>query len=101
MASINYMSVFPTTSTSQATVDSREVVQPAFLDWWRAAGPQVFKEDDVYLRTAISTQPGGWAHFDYVKMPDYRWGIFLAEQDTDRVIPAGDMRSTGVARGAR
>ncbi len=34
-------------------------------------------ERDVYLRTAISVEPKGWAHFDYVKMPDYRWGIFL------------------------
>ncbi len=23
----------------------------------------------------------GWAHFDYVKMPDYRWGIFLADAE--------------------
>ena len=22
----------------------------------------------------------GWAHFGYVKMPDYRWGIFLADR---------------------
>ena len=33
---------------------------------------------DVYLRTAISVEPQGWAQFGYVKMPDYRWGIFLA-----------------------
>ena len=26
----------------------------------------------------IGVEPDGWAHFDYVKMPDYRWGIFLA-----------------------
>ena len=35
-------------------------------------------EDQVYLRTAISVDADGWANFDYVKMPDYRWGIFLA-----------------------
>jgi benzoyl-CoA 2,3-dioxygenase component B len=23
----------------------------------------------------------GWANFDYVTMPDYRWGIFLAERE--------------------
>ena len=41
---------------------------------------------DVYLRTAVSVDTDGWAHFDYVKMPDYRWGIFLTdprEQDGD------------------
>ena len=32
----------------------------------------------------------GWAKFDYVKMPDYRWGILLAPQEEDRVIPFGE-----------
>ena len=48
--------------------------------------------DDVYLRTAISVHPSGWAHFDYVKMPDYRWGIFLAPGDGERKINFGDHR---------
>jgi benzoyl-CoA 2,3-dioxygenase component B len=38
----------------------------------------------------MSTEPGGWAHFDHVKMPEYRWGIFLADAVPDRRIPAGD-----------
>jgi benzoyl-CoA 2,3-dioxygenase component B len=25
----------------------------------------------------VSVDPSGWAQFGYVKMPDYRWGIFL------------------------
>jgi len=64
--------------------------QPAFLDWWKSAGPQVFSEHEVYLRTAISTEKSGWANFDHVRMPDYRWGIFLADRDPNRRIPAGD-----------
>ncbi|MCB9780012.1 MAG: benzoyl-CoA 2,3-epoxidase subunit BoxB [Alphaproteobacteria bacterium] len=64
--------------------------QPAYLDWWKGVGPQVFKGNDIYLRTAISTEAGGWANFGYVKMPDYRWGIFLADREEDRTIPAGD-----------
>ena len=40
-----------------------------------------FQEDHVYLRTAISVDAKGWAHFDYVKMPDYRWGIFLTPSE--------------------
>ena len=44
----------------------------------------------VYLRTAISVDPAGWAHFEYVKLPDYRWGIFLAEPLPDRTIGFGD-----------
>ena len=47
-------------------------------------GPEGFQEKDVYLRTAVSVDRDGWAHFDYVKMPDYRWGIFLADAEPDR-----------------
>ena len=52
--------------------------QPAFRDWWRDMGPDGSANFDVYLRTAVSVDPQGWAHFGYVKMPNYRWGIFLA-----------------------
>ena len=53
-------------------------------------GPEGFQEKDVYLRTAISVEPGGWAHFDYVKMPDYRWGIFLTPPTPDALVGFGD-----------
>ena len=52
--------------------------QPAFLNWWNQMGPEGFQGDDVLLRTAVSVEPSGWSHFDFVRMPDYRWGIFLA-----------------------
>ena len=64
--------------------------QPAFLDWWKDMGPEGFQGADVYLRTAVSTEPGGWANFDYVKMPEYRWGIFLDDAEPDRRVPGGD-----------
>ena len=64
--------------------------QPSFIQWWRDMGPEGFQEDMVYLRTAISADSDGWAHFDYVKMPDYRWGIFLADPAADRRIGFGD-----------
>jgi len=63
---------------------------PDFRSWWMEMGPAGFQEDDVYLRTAISVDPKGWAHFDYVKMPEYRWGIFLAEPEADRRVGFGD-----------
>ncbi|MBI3649737.1 MAG: benzoyl-CoA 2,3-epoxidase subunit BoxB [Acidobacteria bacterium] len=63
---------------------------PNYLDWWREMGPDGFQEKDIYLRTAISVEPNGWAHFDYVKMPDYRWGIFLVPPDPDAKIGFGD-----------
>ncbi|MBL0899397.1 MAG: benzoyl-CoA 2,3-epoxidase subunit BoxB [Reyranella sp.] len=64
--------------------------QPRFLDWWKDLGPDGTSNFDVYLRTAISTDANGWANFGYVKMPEYRWGIFLAERDENRRIAFGD-----------
>jgi benzoyl-CoA 2,3-dioxygenase component B len=46
----------------------------------------------VYLRTAVSVDSQGWAVFDYVRMPEYRWGIFLAEPEAERRIAFGDHR---------
>jgi benzoyl-CoA 2,3-dioxygenase component B len=63
---------------------------PRFLDWWQQMGPAAHQDQDVYLRTAVAVGQEGWAHFDYVKMPDYRWGIFLAEADDGRTIGFGD-----------
>ncbi len=63
---------------------------PNYLDWWQEMGPDGFQQKDVYLRTAISVEPNGWAHFDYIKMPDYRWGIFLVPPDPDAKIGFGD-----------
>jgi len=62
--------------------------QPNFLTWWQTMGPAL-PTQDVYLRTAINVGRQGWAHFGHVAMPDYRWGIFLAERDRDRRIAFG------------
>jgi benzoyl-CoA 2,3-dioxygenase component B len=64
--------------------------QPDYMRWWNEAGPADFQADDIYLRTAISVDAKGWAHFDYVKMPDYKWGIFLAPPEDQRKIGFGD-----------
>jgi benzoyl-CoA 2,3-dioxygenase component B len=63
--------------------------QPNFLSWWKEVGPEGFQAHQIYLRTAISVETDGWAHFDYVRMPDYRWGIFL-EPKSERQIGFGD-----------
>ena len=63
---------------------------PNYLSWWGDVGPEGFQAKDVYLRTAISVETDGWAHFDYVKMPDYRWGIFLTPPEADKKIGFGD-----------
>ncbi len=64
--------------------------QPKFLEWWRDMGPLGFQATQVYLRTAVSVDAQGWAQFGYVKMPEYRWGIFLAEPEPNRPIAFGD-----------
>ena len=64
--------------------------QPNFINWWDDVGPEGSTNHDVYLRTATSVDPQGWAHFDYVKMRDYRWGIFLQPGDAERQVAFGD-----------
>ena len=67
-----------------------EAWQPRFMDWWKQMGPEGFQEDLVYLRTTVSVDSRGFAHFGYVKMPEYRWGIFLSDPVPDRTIRFGE-----------
>ena len=72
---------------------------PKFMDWWQHYGPEQYQDKDVYLRTAVSVDKQGWAQFDYVKMPHYRWGIFLAETDNEhRTINFGEHKGEPVWR---
>jgi benzoyl-CoA 2,3-dioxygenase component B len=64
--------------------------QPKYLDWWQEMGPEGFQTQDVYLRTAVSVDPKGWAQFGYVKMPEYRWGIFLTPREEQALVNFGD-----------
>lgn len=73
-----------------------ETWQPDYLQWWMDMGPSDFQKDLIYLRAAISVEPSGWAHFDYVKMPDYRWGIFLVPAQRDSTIGFGDFEGKPV-----
>ncbi|MDE0207617.1 MAG: benzoyl-CoA 2,3-epoxidase subunit BoxB, partial [Candidatus Tectomicrobia bacterium] len=66
--------------------------QPGYLRWWRELGPERAAGHEVYLRTAISVESDGWANFGYVKMPDYRWGVFLAKARAERAVAFGDHR---------
>jgi benzoyl-CoA 2,3-dioxygenase component B len=73
-----------------------EAWQPKYLEWWDALGPDGTTDYDVYLRTAISVEPEGWAQYDYVKMPDYRWGIFLTPGEADKKITFGEHKGEPV-----
>src|ERR1700737_2629757 len=91
--SINYAEKIPNNvelASNRTLQRALEQWQPAVLNWWKEMGPTDFQANDVYLRTAISVDAKGWAHYDYVKMPEYRWGIFLADPEHDRRVGFGD-----------
>jgi benzoyl-CoA 2,3-dioxygenase component B len=93
MSTIDYQERIPNNvglSSDRKLQRALETWQPSFLSWWNDMGPDGFQASDVYLRTAVSAEPGGWAVFDYVRMPEYRWGIFLADAVPDRRIHFGD-----------
>ncbi len=77
-------------STDRKVLKALEKWHPGYINWWNDLIPQKFQDAMVYLRTAVSVDPKGWAKFDYVKMPDYRWGILLAPQVDEREIPCGE-----------
>jgi benzoyl-CoA 2,3-dioxygenase component B len=83
-------------SSDRTLQKALEKWQPNFIQWWKEMGPIDSLEHEVYLRTAISVDPEGWAKFDYVKMPDYRWGILLAPQEEGRTIPFGEHKGEPV-----
>src|SRR6478735_11499759 len=93
MATVDYDSLIPNNvdlARDRRLQRALESWQPRFIEWWKTLGPIAFQDKEVYLRTAISVDQEGWANFDHVKMPDYRWGIFLADPTPDRTIAFGD-----------
>jgi len=83
-------------SSDRKVLKALEQWHPGYIDWWMDQGPEGFQTSDVYLRTAVSVDPKGWAKFDYVKMPDYRWGILLAPQVENRKIAFGEHKGEDV-----
>jgi benzoyl-CoA 2,3-epoxidase subunit B len=88
---INYEDKIPNNvdlSSDRKLQRALEGWQPKFMNWWHEMGPTL-ETQGVYLRTAVAVGREGWAHFDHVNVPDYRWGIFLAEPKHDRRIAFG------------
>ena len=93
MSSIDYSEKIPNNvnlADDRTLKRALEQWQPNFINWWDDVGPEGSQNFDVYLRTAVSVDPQGWAQFGYVKMPQYRWGIFLNPGDANREIQFGD-----------
>ena len=90
---INYSEKIPNNvnlSEDRTLQRALEGWQPNFINWWDDMGPEGSTDMDVYLRTAVSVDPQGWAQFGHVKMRDYRWGIFLNPGEANRKIHFGD-----------
>jgi benzoyl-CoA 2,3-dioxygenase component B len=95
MAAVDYQERIPNNvrlHEDRRLLRALEEWQPRFLQWWHDLGPEGFQARDVYLRTATSVDAQGWAHFDFVRMPEYRWGIFLAEPEPGRTVGFGAHR---------
>jgi benzoyl-CoA 2,3-dioxygenase component B len=89
---IDYDGLIPNNVDLAADARVRKALEtwhPGYIDWWTQAGPAGFQNSPVYLRTAIGVDPAGWAKFDYVRMPEYKWGILLAPAVPGRTIPFG------------
>ncbi len=93
LMNVEYDTIIPNNvglSSDRRVLKALEKWHPGYLTWWNDLGPEGFQESLVYLRTAIGVDPQGWAKFDYVRMPEYRWGVLLAPQVEDRRIPCGE-----------
>ncbi|MEO5734566.1 MAG: benzoyl-CoA 2,3-epoxidase subunit BoxB [Rubrivivax sp.] len=92
-ASIDYSAKIPNNvdlGSDRTLQRALEQWQPNFINWWDDMGPEGSTTSEVYLRTAVSVDPSGWASFDHVKMRDYRWGIFMNPGRDERQIHFGD-----------
>lgn len=99
MTTVDYDAVIPNNvdlAEDRRLQRALESWQPKFIEWWKTLGPLAFQDKDVYLRTAVAVSQEGWANFDYVKMPEYRWGIFLADPVPGKTIAFGDHKGEEV-----
>src|ERR1035437_11007036 len=49
-----------------------------FRKWWFDCGPAGIRDNEVYLRTPVGVDAGGWARYGFVPLSQYRWGVFPA-----------------------
>lgn len=65
--------------SSPALAKTLAQFQTGYMKWWRECGPQGFDAADCYLRMPVAADARGWASYEYVRLPDFRWGVFQAE----------------------
>ena len=62
-----------------------------FRKWWFDCGPAGIRDSEVYLRTPVGVDAGGWAQYGFVPLSQYRWGVFQAPAKPGRVALFGDV----------
>ena len=62
-----------------------------FRKWWFDCGPAGIRDNEVYLRTPVGVDAGGWAQYGFVPLSQYRWGVFQAHQKPGRLALFGDI----------
>ena len=70
-AQIDYSQLIPNNvglSSDRKLQRALESWHPKFMNWWQTNGPDSYQENEVYLRTAVSVDKKGWAHFGPVKI---------------------------------
>jgi benzoyl-CoA 2,3-dioxygenase component B len=60
-----------------------------FRKWWSDCGPAGIRDNEVYLRTPVGVDAGGWAQYGFVPLSQYRWGVFQAPAKPGRVALFG------------
>ena len=93
LINVSYDTLIPNNvglSQDKRVLKALEKWHPGYITWWNDLIPDNFQKSLVYLRTAVSVDPKGWAKFDYVRMPEYRWGILLTPAVEGRTIPCGE-----------
>ena len=104
ISNVDYSTKIPNNvglTEDRAVLKALESWHPGFIDWWKDMGPDGFQEALVYLRTAVSVDPKGWAKFDYVQDAGIPLGHAAGaggRGPQDSVRPAS--RRAGLAGGA-
>jgi benzoyl-CoA 2,3-dioxygenase component B len=55
-----------------------------YMKWWHECGPQGFDAADCYLRMPVAADARGWAAYEYVKLADFRWGVYQSQRVPER-----------------
>ena len=62
-----------------------------FRNWWLDCGPAGIRDNEVYLRTPVGVDAGGWAQYGFVPLSKYRWGVFQADAKPGRLALFGNI----------